>query len=140
MSPFSEMLSGVMALDFGSSIRRSGSGNSGNDYLVIENGESFTISSAYSIIGVTINYTSNNYGCSGNDNEYDPARYSTSNPPTQSGTIYASSGTTGSWSGESTSIVFTMYDNYAEASLLNWFPTRYRTRIASIEVTYMGAE
>ncbi len=130
-----------ITLDFGSSVRRNGDGNSTNNYLVINDAGQFTISSATDITGITINYTSYDYGRSGNAHDYSTEMFSTSNPLTQSGTVYATNnGTTGTWTGNSNSIAFTMYDYYEEASIWNWFPDHYRTRIASIDVTYIGEE
>lgn len=132
-----------VTLDFGSSIRRSGYGSSSNSYLVINDGGQFTISSASSITAITIHYTEYSFGRSGNEYQYSTTMYSTSNPLTQSGSIYATNnGDTGTWTGESFSVTFTMYDYYDSTTVLGFtLPgDHYRTRIESIEVTYIGEE
>ena len=94
-----------------------------NGYLELNDNSTFTVSSsAGNITSITINYTDYDHGKSGRQNNY-----SSSNPATTSGTVYATNnGTTGTWSGNSNSITFTM----RRASNQNY------TRIASIVVKY----
>lgn len=95
-----------------------------NNYLEISDGGSFTMSSDITITAVTINYTDYNHGHSGRN-----SNYSSSNPATQSGYVYATNnGTTGTWTGSSNSITFTM----RQSRISN---NNYNIRIASIEVT-----
>ena len=94
-----------------------------NGYLELNNNRTFTISSsAGNITSITINYTDYDHGRSGYGGYY----YSSSNPATNSGYVYATNnGTTGTWRGSSKSITFTMIGS-----------DYYYTRIASIVVKY----
>ena len=94
-----------------------------SSYLALNDGGQFVISSESTITAITINYTSYDYGRSGYNNNY-----SSANPAPPEGTyVYATNnGTTGQWTGNSTSITFTMYGT----------DSAY-TRISSIVVTYL---
>lgn len=92
-------------------------------YLEINNGGTFTLSSDSYITAITINYTDYYHGHSGRDNNY-----SSSDPITQSGFVYATdNGNTGTWTGSATSITFTMRRSRVDNS-------NYNIQIASIDV------
>ena len=105
-----------VTLDFGSSIR-----GRNNNYLEISDGGQFSISTTTeaSIKSITITYTDYNHGRSGYNNNY-----STSDPATSSGYVYATEDATGTWTGNSQTVNLTMYSY--------WY--NYYTRISSIIV------
>lgn len=110
-----------VTLDFGSSIR-----GRNNNYLEISDGGQFSISTTTeaSIKSIKITYTDYNYGRSGYNNNY-----STSDPATSSGHVYATeNGTTGTWTGDSQTVNLTMYRYRSNNN-------NYYTRISSIVVT-----
>lgn len=106
-----------ITLNFNNSIR-----NRNNGYLELNDGGAFTISAeSATISSVVITYTSYAYGQSGYNNNY-----SSADPATTSGYVYATNnGTTGNWTGSSNSINFTM-----------WGTRSNYVRISSIVVTY----
>ena len=95
-----------------------------NGYLEFSDSGTFTLSSDIAITAVTINYTDYNHGASGRN-----GNYSSSSPATQSGYVYATSnGKTGTWTGNATSITFTL-----RRSRVN--NTNYYIQISSVVVT-----
>ena len=94
-------------------------------YLELDVFSDFTVStSSGTITRVVIHYSDNAHGKSGYG-----GNYSSANPASTSGSIYVAnddnSGTTGTWSGNSDSITFTMVGTYNSY-----------VRISSIEVSY----
>lgn len=101
-----------------------------NGYLEISDGGTFIISSTSgSITSITINYRDYTHGRSGYTRQ-GTTTYSSANPASSSGTVYATNGgTTGTWTGEAESITFTMR-NYRVNNNNN-----YLQQISSIVVT-----
>ena len=113
-----ETVNGVTLSFTGSQIRSRNSG-----YLELNDNSNFVVSIASgTITGVVIQYTDYNHGRSGRNNNY-----SSSNPATTSGYVYATNnGTTGTWTGSASSITFNMR-RYSNGNY---------TQISSIKVTY----
>ena len=106
--------------------------NRTSTYLEITDNRTFELSSSNGdkITGITITYTDYDHGRSGyrSGNTY---LYSSADPSTATGNVYATnSGTTGTWTGEATSVTFTMR-NYRSGNS----GTGMLQRIAKIEVT-----
>ncbi|MBR6903291.1 MAG: BACON domain-containing protein, partial [Bacteroidales bacterium] len=106
--------------------------NRTSTYLEITDNRTFELSSSNGdkITGITITYTDYDHGRSGyrSGNTY---LYSSADPSTATGNVYATnSGTTGTWTGEATSVTFTMR-NYRSGNS----GTGTLQRIAKIEVT-----
>lgn len=94
-----------------------------NGHLRLSDNTTFTITStSATITNVIIHYTGYQYGSSGRN-----GNYSSSNPATTSGYVYATNnGDTGTWTGSASSITFTMRRSQNQNTI----------RISSIEVTY----
>lgn len=102
----------------------------GTNYVQMNDNTTFTLSALNdaTITAVTINYSAYNYGRSNS---------SSATPKTGSGSVYATNnGTTGTWTGSSASIVFTMRQ-YKENGKNG---QTYLPRISSLEVTYSYSE
>ena len=104
-----------------------------NGHLRLSDNTQFTISSTTATIThVVIHYTRYDYGSSGyNAGSYWNPNYvySSSTPATTEGYVYATdNGTTGTWTGSSNSITFTMRRS----------ENQYLIRISSIEVYYLS--